>query len=342
MAEIGTDVKRAAALLKQGMLVGMPTETVYGLAADAASAEALTRLFSAKGRPTNHPVIVHLASADQLSDWVEEVPPLAKELAAKFWPGPITMIFRKKPHVLYEVTGGQETVAIRVPKHPVALELLKEFAGGLAAPSANRFGKLSPTRAEDVADGFGDEVSYVLDGGTCDVGIESTIVDLSSSAPRILRPGMISADDLEPFLQQTQRFSEHLHHSRLAADEDGGIRVPGALKSHYSPHTPLKLVNSEELPAVLKRMLERNQKPAVLAFQAQNTANSKVLERMHSGVPWIIADHDPLQYARHLYTNLRKLDTFSCDWIIVEQVPETDRWIGIRDRLKRASHRESQ
>lgn len=334
MAEIGTQIKRAASLLKEGKLVGMPTETVYGLAADAGNKDALARLFAAKGRPTNHPVIVHLASAEKLSDWVESIPTVAEELAKKFWPGPITMIFRKKPHVLYEVTGGQETVAIRVPQHPVALELLREFGGGLAAPSANRFGKLSPTRAEDVANGFGDEVSYVLDGGTCDVGIESTIIDLSSDTPRILRPGMISADDLEPFLHQTQRFSEHLHHSRLSADEDCGIRAPGTLKSHYSPHTPLKLVNGEELPDVLKELKEQNLKPAVLSFQPP-------MDAKQPGSEWIVADRDPLHYARHLYMNLRKLDTFSCDWIVVEQVPETDKWVGIRDRLKRASYRES-
>lgn len=324
MIPIGTDIKLAAGLLKEGSLVAMPTETVYGLAADASSKEALHKLFEAKGRPKSHPVIVHLASPEQLPDWVVSVPDVAAELAKRFWPGPLTMIFKKRDHVLIEVTGGQDTVAIRIPDHKTALELLREFNGGLAAPSANRFGKLSPTRASDVANEFREEVAYVLDGGDCRVGIESTIIDVSGNKPRVLRPGMLSAETLSEVIGS-------IVGSKQTAPE---IKAPGTLKSHYSPSTPVMLVDSSEIESVLKSLQIDSKKAAVLSFDW--TRDNGFSET----VPWIQAAKDPDSYARDLYGNLRKLDSSNCDWIIVETVPAAVQWDGIRDRLQRASCRE--
>lgn len=322
MTSLGTDIKKAAGLLEEGWLVGMPTETVYGLAADASSKEALNRLFEAKGRPRNHPVIVHIASLDALANWAADIPPVAYVLASKFWPGPLTMIFKKKDHVLLEVTGGQDTVAVRIPRHEIALKLLEEFGGGIAAPSANRFGKLSPTSASDVVSEFGDRVAYILDGGTCEVGIESTIIDLSSGLAKILRPGMIGLEQLEHI--------EGLAASARGWQSQSTTRAPGTLKSHYSPTTPMRMVKGDRLQAVLSELNDRSLKAGVLSF-----SNGSPLESA-----WIVACDDPEEYARNLYSNLRRLDSFNCDWILVEEVPQTDGWSGIRDRLERASCRE--
>lgn len=327
MTSIGKDIRQAAKLLKEGNLVAIPTETVYGLAADASNKDALHKLFDAKGRPRNHPVIVHIASAAQLTDWVTEVPPSAHQLAEKFWPGPLTMIFKKKPHVLDDVTGGQDTVAIRVPRHETALKLLQEFGGGLAAPSANRFGKLSPTQAADVANEFDTEVAYVLDGGTCDVGIESTIVDMSGDQPRVLRPGMLNLEMLNQVAGLGATHNE---------DETPAVKAPGTLKSHYSPTTPVMLVEPDELESVLHKISGQAKTAAVLSFQKEIGNGNK------QQTAWIAVPKDPDIYARSLYGNLRKLDTFKCDWIIVERVPQQDQWLGIRDRLQRASFREDQ
>lgn len=202
-------------ILRAGGLVAIPTETVYGLAADASNPEALRRLYATKGRPGDHPVIVHLAGADQLSDWALDVPARARELAAVHWPGPLTLILRRQPHVLDQVTGGQDTVGLRVPAHPLALELLRRFGGGLAAPSANRFGHVSPTRAEHVRTEF--PGVRVLDGGACDVGLESTIVDCTGDDLRILRPGAIELS---------------------GSSGPSTVRAPGTLDRHYQPGKP--------------------------------------------------------------------------------------------------------
>jgi L-threonylcarbamoyladenylate synthase len=325
MTAIGKDIQRAARLLKEGNLVAIPTETVYGLAADASNREALHKLFDAKGRPRNHPVIVHIAGVEQLNDWVADVPPIAEKLAAKFWPGPLTMIFRKRPHVLGDVTGGQNTVAIRVPKHDSALKLLREFGGGLAAPSANRFGKLSPTEASDVANEFETEVAYVLDGGTCDVGIESTIIDMSGDKPRVLRPGMLNLEMLNEVAGLNATHNN---------DEEPSVKAPGTLKSHYSPMTPVMLVEADELKAILQKLNGAAKTAAVLSFEKE------VVNGTDKQTAWIAVQKDPEVYARNLYGNLRKLDSYRCDWIVVERVPHHDKWSGIADRLQRASFRE--
>jgi Sua5/YciO/YrdC/YwlC family protein len=330
MIEIGDNIEKAVQLLKEGSLVGVPTETVYGLGADASNSAALEKLFEAKGRPRSHPVIVHIADWHLLEEWVETIPPSVEELAKRFWPGPLTMIFRKRSTVSPQVTGGQDTVAIRIPRHELTLALLKKFEGGIAAPSANKFGKLSPTTAHDVACAFGDQVAYVLDGGTCDVGIESTILDVTGTIPTILRPGMISKDELEEVLGTVElRSAGENGHAKVASE--GEIRAPGSHKSHYAPNTPVKLVDQATLEKELADLIGSNQRPGVLAFQhPKMTLNS---------IPWIVAEEEPEGYAKHLYANLRQLDDCRCDWILVEQVPESSAWQGIKDRLLRASHR---
>lgn len=322
----GTDIAHAAHLLTEGMLVGMPTETVYGLAADASNKEALRKLFAAKCRPPDHPVIVHIASDGSLGKWAADIPDIAYQLAERFWPGPLTMIFKKQQRVLYEVTGGQETVAIRIPRHKIALQLLEKFGGGIAAPSANRFGKLSPTAAADVENEFGDTVSYVLDGGVCEVGIESTIVDLSGPSPRILRPGMLGLEQLNEIAGLEARNSD---------DATDAPRAPGTLKSHYSPSTPVRLVSGSQLGTMLSELKNASKKTAVLSFKTEPDDYTKLPDNA-----WIVAQSDPNNYARNLYSNLRKLDKLNYDLIIVEEVPSTDSWSGIQDRLQRASVRE--
>jgi len=194
-------IEHAALLLRQGLLVAFPTETVYGLGADASNPEAVRKIFQAKGRPADHPLIVHISSVDSLNDWAVNIPDAAKKLAAHFWPGPLALILNKKPDVPLEVTGGQETVGLRMPDHPVALSLLKAFGGGIAAPSANRFCRISPTQAAHVEEELGDAVDLILDGGSCQVGVESTIIDLSGKQPKLLRLGHITQKDIEAVLQ---------------------------------------------------------------------------------------------------------------------------------------------
>jgi L-threonylcarbamoyladenylate synthase len=316
-----TSIQEAAKALRQGLLVALPTETVYGLGADATSEKALERLYAAKGRPTNHPVIVHLASSEQLTEWASSVPPGAWQLARALWPGPLTLILPRAAHVPNAVTGGQDTVGLRVPNHPIAHALLVEFGKGIAAPSANKFGRLSPTTAEDVASDFADEVEIVLDGGPCEVGIESTIVDFSDEEhPRILRPGMILPEQIEAILGSPvdTAFGVNSKPSRT--------RAPGGLPSHYAPNTPLRTIASHELQQQIESLLASGQRVCVLSFQPR-VAN----------VPWIAAPSRASEYAQQLYSNLRKLDREKADLIVVESVPETNDWAGISDRLRRAA-----
>jgi L-threonylcarbamoyladenylate synthase len=219
---LGADIAHAARVLADGGLVAFPTETVYGLGADATSAAAVARIYAAKGRPTSHPVIVHLASADELPAWTAELSDAARALAARFWPGPLTLIARRGPKVLDAVTGGAPTVGLRVPSHPMALALLKAFGRGVAAPSANRFGSVSATTATHVVQDLGDAVDYILDGGACAIGVESTIVDVSGPHPALLRPGGVPREAIEAFLGRP-----------LAAPS--ATPAPGTLASHYAP-----------------------------------------------------------------------------------------------------------
>lgn len=224
MTATTSDIEKAAAVLHTGGLVAFATETVYGLGANAEDPDAVARTFAVKGRPASHPLIVHLQGTEHLGDWVQDVPDTALALAERFWPGPLTLVLRRGPRVPLEATGGLDTVAVRVPDHPVALALLAEFDGGITAPSANRFGSVSPTTASHVHAELGDAVDFVLDGGPCRVGVESTIIDATAAAPSILRPGGVTREDLEAVLGRP-----------LTLDAASRIRVPGQHPSHYAP-----------------------------------------------------------------------------------------------------------
>ena len=313
------DVSRAAKLLRAGELVAFPTETVYGLGADASNPLAIAKIFKAKGRPADHPLIVHLPDASHLERWAVDIPAEAEKLAAAFWPGPLTLILKRHPSVLDAVTGGQDTVGLRVPNHPLALQLLREFDGGVAAPSANRFGHVSPTTAAHVREELGNAVAMILDGGPCAVGIESTILDLSGGEPRILRPGMLDADVMGAVLGRAPAFG---------GNQDAP-RVSGSLEAHYAPRTPLQLVATADLATTVRRALAAGQRIAVLAAQP--------LIPEHQNLVWRRASADAAQFAHDLYARLRELDALRCDLILVAAPPADEAWRAVADRLRRAA-----
>jgi len=319
------DIQRAVQLLRQGELVALPTETVYGLGADALNPDAVAKIFAAKGRPSDHPLIVHLADASQIMTWAREVPKDAIALARAFWPGPLTLILKKDESVPDLVTGGQDTVGLRVPDHPVALELLRAFGSGVAAPSANRFGRISPTTAAHVHQELGDRVALILDGGACAVGLESTIVDLSRGVPVILRPGAIGADEIARVLGRRPRLRGEVEAEAGNAAEQGVTpRVSGALAAHYAPRTPLELITTDALAASSRAgdaVLARCAPPAGLA----------------DGVTWVQAPADPAGYGHDLYARLRSLDESGALRILVEAPPASPEWAAVADRLGRAA-----
>lgn len=306
----------AVAALRRGELIGLPTETVYGLAGDASNRRAVQRIFSLKGRPADHPLIVHLGNVDQLDAWARDIPSAARTLAQRFWPGPLTLILKRARGVHDAVTGGQDTVGLRVPSHPIALALLKAFGGALAAPSANRFGHVSPTTAQHVREEFGEALPTVLDGGPCQVGIESTIVDLSCGSPRVLRPGRIGIDQLEGAL------GLRLEAGAMA----GSPRVSGSLDSHYAPRTPAELVAPEALAA----------RRAALAREGE-TVRVIALGHLPADAEGLELPSQPAEYARHLYAALRAMDAEGADRILVQAPPEGEAWAAVRDRLRRAT-----
>ena len=312
------DIARAAAVLKAGGVVAFPTETVYGLGADASNAAAIAKIYALKGRPSTHPVIVHLARSDQLADWARDVPPLALTLAQRFWPGPLTLILRRAGHVLDAVTGGQDTVAIRIPAHPVAQAILQAFGGGVAAPSANRFGRVSATSAAHVRAEFGAALDLLLDGGECALGIESTIVDVSGQQPLLLRPGGIDVCALEAALG-----------APVASAGAAAPRAPGTLKAHYAPSTPLMLVDSDMVAELVRSLARQETKLAVLSFST--------MRPLLPGLTWLAAPADAAGYAHDLYANLRALDASGCEIIVVERPPERVEWLAVLDRLTRAA-----
>ncbi len=317
---MATEIERAVALLAHGELVAFPTETVYGLGADAANAAAVAKIFAAKGRPADHPLIVHLPASAHLARWARELPAEAEKLAAAFWPGPLTLILRRQPNVPDAVTGGQDTVGLRVPGHPLALELLAAFGGGIAAPSANRFGRISPTTAAHVREELGDRVPLILDGGACSVGIESTILDLSRGAPVLLRPGAVGVVDLARVLGRAPG---------VVASHADAPRVSGSLEAHYAPRTPLQLVSSDGLLFALRSALVAGERVAVLAPTAQAIS--------HDLVVWKQSPAEPAGFAHDLYASLRELDALGCVRILVQQPPAGEAWAAVNDRLRRAA-----
>lgn len=319
---IRVHIDAAVCLLREGKTVAFPTETVYGLGADSGNPTAIRRIFELKGRPANHPLIVHIPSAESLPNWAREIPEQAWLLAERFWPGPLTLILPRHPSVPLEVTGGQETVGLRVPDHPLALELLRSFGGGLAAPSANRFGRISPTSAADVRDELGNQVDMVLDGGHCRVGLESTIVSLIGPCPCLLRPGEISGTEL----------SEVLGVNLKTAQSSPTIRTSGLLPSHYAPVTPLILRSTAALCSEAAILAERGCRVAVMALTAGQTANGSVAKVTRLPMPL-----QPREYARELYSSLRRLDAGGFDFIFAEKPPATMEWLAVYDRLNRAA-----
>lgn len=307
--------------LRAGALVGLPTETVYGLAGDARNAAAVRKIFTAKGRPADHPLIVHLASAAHLDDWARDIPPLARRLAAAFWPGPLTLILKRRSEVLDVVTGGQDTIGLRVPAHPLAQALLKAFDGGLAAPSANRFGRISPTTAAHVRDELGDSVRVVLDGGECEVGIESTIIDLSRGDPVLMRPGRIGIEEIA-------RVGGVPVHLRVEGSD--APRASGTLAAHYAPRTPVRLLGAMALYHAAETARRAGQPVAVLARTIIDDAPS-------AGSVWRTAPAEVAAYAHRLYANLRWLDQCGAQQILVESPPSTPAWQAVVDRLTRAA-----
>lgn len=321
-------VARAAELLRQGRLVAFPTETVYGLGADASNADAVAGIFKAKGRPATHPLIVHIGDVASLYDWADTVPEAALKLAERFWPGPLAIILPKKPEVPLAVTGGQDTVGLRMPNHPVALALLKSFGGGIAAPSANRFCRISPTQAIHVSEELGDAVDMILDGGPCQVGVESTIVDLSGNQPRLLRPGHITREEIEAVLQTELLLPSNKAPEPETSDE---VRAPGMMAVHYAPTTPAILCPTEQLPERLRQLTALGKKIGLLSCR-QDIAETEQVRVVR--LPDNAAD-----YAQNLYAALRQLDSMQLDLILAEQPPQTESWRAINDRLGKATSR---
>ena len=309
------EVERAARRLAAGDVVAFATETVYGLGADATNPAALAKIFALKGRPADHPLIVHIADASGLDRYARDVPETARRLAQAFWPGPLTMIVKRADAVPAAATGGQDSVGLRCPSHPLAQALLRAFAkvgsGAIAAPSANKFGHVSPTTAQHVRDEFGPGL-LILDGGPCEVGLESTIVDLSRGAPVMLRPGAIGRDDIERVL------------GRRPGERDASApRASGTLASHYAPRTPLVLMEARRFADELRIG------DAVLALRPPPAHRA--------ATAWIEAPRDPVRYGHDLYFSLRELDGHGATRILVEAPPRDAAWEAVNDRLGRAA-----
>ncbi|MEX3592546.1 MAG: L-threonylcarbamoyladenylate synthase [Burkholderia sp.] len=322
-------IEEAAAKLAVGQLVAFPTETVYGLGADAESPEAVARIYAAKGRPLNHPVIVHLPPGGDPGYWVETLPDDAQKLIDAFWPGPLTLILKRAVHISDAVSGGQDSVALRRPSHPTAQRLLVAFStlrgghGGVAGPSANRFGHISPTTAQHVRDEFGDSV-YVLDGGAAEVGIESTILDLSRGFLALLRPGHVTPQQIAAVLGTVPR---------LPDGSDATVpRASGTLKAHYAPRTPLTLLPFDRLELLLDAASKAGEPVALVARAAMARDWVAAI-----GVHFVAVPEDPQAYARELYGLLRAFDRAQVTRILIEQLPETTEWIAVNDRLWRAA-----
>lgn len=315
----------AARKLEAGELVAFPTETVYGLGADAENPAAVAKIYAAKGRPANHPVIVHLAPGADIGYWAREVPEQAQRLIDRFWPGPLTLILKRAPRIPDAVSGGQDTIGLRCPAHPVAQDLLRAFKhgrGGVAAPSANKFGHVSPTTAQHVRDEFGENgpLAAILDGGQSEVGIESTILDLSrldTHGPVLLRPGGVDAAALEQVLGVAPR-----------SPDAAAPRASGTLEAHYAPGTPVALVDSGELAGIVHRLAQAGRRAAVMVRTAAREGAFAAATLPAS----------PEGYAHDLYAALRAMDAAGADIILVEAPPVEQAWRGVNDRLRRAAH----
>ncbi len=321
-------IAEAASLLLKGGVVALPTETVYGLAADASNTEAVKRIFAIKGRPADHPLILHIADESQLDYWAKSVPEAARLLARQFWPGPLTLILPRSEKVSDLITGGQDTVGLRIPDHPLTLSVLHEMGphAAVAAPSANRYGRISPTTAEHVREELGNNVDLILDGGACNVGLESTIVSFAGDDVCILRPGGIPVSAIENALQ------------RKVSMVDGSsakVRVSGSTLSHYSPSTPLELLPQEQLWQRAGELKTAGKRFATMEWSKPDEAHSGMPEKDRISMPANAA-----VYGHLLYATLRTLDQGGYDYLLAEAPPQTQEWLAVADRLKRASHKD--
>ena len=319
------DIHKAVKLLKLGELVAIPTETVYGLAADANNPQAIKKIFILKGRPQNHPLILHISSLKELGDWVENISDTAQKLINAFWPGPMTLIFPVKKNKLKLkntkiITGNQNTIGIRMPSHPVARKLLKSFGGPLVAPSANKFGHVSPTCAEHVKSEFGRKLKLILDGGSSPLGIESSIIDITTTPARLLRPGPLSISRIKKIS------GVNIVGAGYQPARKKSPRVPGSLKSHYAPKTKVIL---------FQKNIKFKNSTAVMAIKSKLIINDKnnLLIKM---------PRDPVGYAQILYAVLRELDALKFDVIYIETPPNMPEWLAVRDRVMRAAQGKSQ
>jgi len=318
LAASSAGVDQAAAVLRAGGLVAFPTETVYGLGADARNPQAVARIFAAKGRPADHPLIVHLADAAQLSAWARDIPPAAWRLADAFWPGPLTLVLHRLPGVSDVVTGGLDTVALRVPGHPVALALLHAHGDGIAAPSANRYGRVSPTCADDVREELGDAVDLVLDGGRCPIGIESTIVDVSTPTVRILRPGAI-----------TERLLRRALGTAVTTATNAPMPSPGNKPSHYAPRARVILASPDDVEQQVEHWHRRGQQVGVLAARRPHA--------LPDNVTWLHLTGNLKAQARELYQRLRQADQLGVQVLVAVMPADVGLGHAVRDRLRRAA-----
>jgi len=314
---MSNDIAKAVEILKRGGLVAFATETVYGLGADATNPQAIAKIFAVKGRPSTNPLIVHIASIDIARKFTADWPASAQLLAETFWPGPLTLVVVKSPRIVEAATAGKQTVGLRVPNHPLALELLKQFNGPLAAPSANRSTRVSPTTAQHVREELGASVDFILDGGPCEVGIESTVLDLTVNPPIILRPGAITREQIAAIIGPVQLFTGH-------ADPSTPASSPGQQSLHYAPRAAAFRFETSETQRVdewCSRNAHRNYK--ILYF-----TEHPLFRQM---------PQNPADYARVLYSALREVDAWGSDMVLIEMPPDEPQWLAIRDRLLRAT-----
>lgn len=315
----------AARLLRRGGIVAFPTETVYGLGADATNTDAVQKVYKIKQRPVDHPLIVHIGDMAQLDIWAVEIPEAARLLARHFWPGPLTLILKRSAHTPDCVTGGQDTVGLRIPAHPVALELLHMIGPdkAIAAPSANRYGRISPTTAKHVRYILSDKIDMILDGGACNIGLESTIVSFEDDAVFLLRPGGIPVSAIESVLSKPVISYQN---------KKTAVRVPGALPSHYAPATPLQLFHLPELVQTAIKLAAQNLRVAVITWSDADVSQFSVPNVQH-----VRMSSDPVRFGQHLYAVLHQHDQAAIDYILMETPPELPAWLAISDRLQRAS-----
>ena len=329
-------IAHAVALLAHGQLVAFPTETVYGLGASALDADAVSRIFAAKGRPAWNPVITHVHDAAAARQLTAIWPDDAQRLADAFWPGPLTLVLPRHESVPDVVTAGLDAVGVRVPAHPVALALLRAFGQPIAAPSANRFTRISPTTAAHVVTSLGDKVSCILDGGACTVGIESTVLDLCGTSPTVLRPGMIT----RPQLAEVLRRPVEQVAARVATDGDAtpSQRAPGMSERHYAPAADAWLFDSKrpgEIAAALNSFRPSLRDRTIVALLIHPGLRDALALRPTDGV--VPMPDDPFGYARALYSALHVADARNAALVIIESPPQTDEWNAVRDRLTRAA-----